>query len=856
MESTDRKNGEPTPSAAPPVRKPFKWGFASALGAVLALVVTGHIVTTLFAQWPPFRAWLTSIGGFSSYGPWSGGVLAAMGARDWVFGAFLVSTAVFVFLQRRSLATFFRSMHTGVTLVILTTVAIAIGVLVPQIDNFEDPEQRVTPANRAVELERFKWAEGYFAYHLVHLYGIGMPKGEVPPGAAEALERFGRIYGEEEGKNRAKMMESALATQPKTQEIYDFIDRHASTFERSFDVATALELNRAYKSGWFATLLTLLATAVAFNSFRFGVRRTFSMQKIGFFVTHAGILTLLAGGLVSNLLTDRGILELYLDRPPQDTYHRHYQQDKFARMPFAVRLDQFARKEWKALEVHFLTENFKSRVPRYTLWPGREIGLDYLEKKSGEWEPQTVLRVRELHDRARVRTPIVTEGTEDDGQGALPVVELEAPSLLPKDAAHAGLDEVEDEGPTRKLFMSPVLQNQAYADPEGAFRMVVAHDREPRSMFPDEGDESIGTLDVEVLGSGEDAPVPVRIKLGERVRVARDYEIAFVEATRDFSPNRPESPDTKQHSGNTAPLAQQRDGFRALWIDVYPPDGKPPERRLVLEVVDPIEYGLQKDYPNKDLVARLRWDRWSEPGAPRYVLAWGTGVEPALIGQDGTRTRVVAGEPLPLPGSGTLRPLRFFQRARFEKNIQFLPNEIAADGWDKTFYERSARGLVLDVVTHAGQPDEKVQTLKMATTENGSADRWFSEDGRFAIVFLENTEGFPYDWRSVLSIIKRDADGKSYVVDCGAPNEREIRVNDYFKYGGYRFFQTNADPSRPNYSGIGVVYDPGIPIVLTGMYTIIAGTVLAFLVRPIWQARTRRPVAAGATSTSIAEGTP
>ena len=55
-----------------------------------------------------------------------------------------------------------------------------------------------------------------------------------------------------------------------------------------------------------------------------------------------------------------------------------------------------------------------------------------------------------------------------------------------------------------------------------------------------------------------------------------------------------------------------------------------------------------------------------------------------------------------------------------------------------------------------------------------------------------------------------------------------------------RFFQTNAVPEMPTYSGIGVVYDPGIPVVLMGMYTIILGTALAFLVRPIAAAYGKR----------------
>ena len=96
----------------------------------------------------------------------------------------------------------------------------------------------------------------------------------------------------------------------------------------------------------------------------------------------------------------------------------------------------------------------------------------------------------------------------------------------------------------------------------------------------------------------------------------------------------------------------------------------------------------------------------------------------------------------------------------------------------------------------------------------------------------------------MLSVVERDQNGHEYTVPLGSEKSREIRVNDYFKYRGYRFFQTNADPEDPSYSGIGVVYDPGIPIVLIGMYTIILGTVLAFIVRPIVRARRERSVAA------------
>ena len=148
------------------------------------------------------------------------------------------------------------------------------------------------------------------------------------------------------------------------------------------------------------------------------------------------------------------------------------------------------------------------------------------------------------------------------------------------------------------------------------------------------------------------------------------------------------------------------------------------------------------------------------------------------------------------------------------------------------------------MVYDPGTEREETELVEMSTSELGQSHLWYTPDERFALVFIENTEGFPFDWRSVLSIVERDANGQPYVVDRGSPKEREIRVNDYFTHEGYRFFQTNANPADPFYSGIGVVYDPGIEIVLLGMYTIIAGTVLAFTVRPIVKAQRRNEVSA------------
>ncbi|MEO6708029.1 MAG: hypothetical protein ABI054_02900 [Planctomycetota bacterium] len=816
-------------------KPPFKWGFASAGGVILLMLVVGQVAGNLLSRWPPTRGLLRSMGAFSGQGRFEGGVMDAMRMKDWLFAAFLLAAIAVAWINRRGILRFFRTMQTGVMLIVLTTIAILTGVLVPQIEGFEDPEQHVSATNRAKELYTFEGAEGYFLYHLTHLYGIGMPKAELPPGAAEGLVRFGRVYGEEEEKNRKVQMIAAVGGMAKTQEIEDFIKSHRSALATTFNVCTALDLNRTYKSSWFATLIWMLGIGVLINTLRYPLRVLFSVEKAGFFVTHVGMLTLLSGGMVSNLFTDRGILELRLGDPPEDTYFRHYRFDKRARMPFAVKLDRFARKEWKAIDVQFFDAGLKSNPPRYTVWDGRTIPLDWQPDAQGKYHPQIELRVREVHDHARVNEPLVHEGKPDDGGPSLAIAQFDAPLSRPR--GMNGEAPTPAQTPTeRHTLYAP--SNQLWIDPEAKFRLGIAHGIDPKAAFPAEGDDAFGTLWVDVLTEGREEPRPFRVHIGDQLKLGGGFELIVRNATRNFDTKR----DTDTASKDPLPLAEQLDGFRAAWIEIVPPGGKEREVRLVSQDLDPVEYGLQEKYKYKEVVVRLRWDSWSEVGPPRYIFSWDAAGNAKLTPQSGPEIPVTIGQALDLPGNARLVLQALFERARFENSIDFLPSKVEADGFDPAFYESDARGIVLDVVHFPHTDKERIETVRMATSDDAQADRWQSGDDRFAIRFLENVEGFPFDWRSVLSIVEKDANGNPTVVDCGTLKEREIRVNDYFKYKGYRFFQTNANPKDPTYSGIGVVYDPGIELVLLGMYTIIAGTILAFTVRPIVRAQRRAKV--------------
>lgn len=815
--------------------KPFQWGFLSSSAVILFAIVVGETVGRLVDRyWQAARFGIQEGGGgFGTVTGFFRGLSEyvgreGFGGREFILLGFFFFTALFLFSQRSGVHRFLRSMSTGVSLVVISTVAIAVGVLVPQIENFEDPQERITPANYEQEYDKFRWAEGYFLYHLTHLYGMGMPSEPLSKAQLEGLERYGARYGEEERSNSEKRMLAAISGREKTAEIRAFIGEHEEGLRKFFDVATALSLNRTYKSYWFLTLMGILFWAVFFNTFKGSARKWFTIQKSGFFLVHTGMMILLIGGGISKAFTVRGILNLDLRRPPEDRFYAYFNPNKDYLLPFKVRLDHFARKEWKAVEVHFLDEEFKSRVPRYTLWQDRLIELDYTDPAEGEPQPQLALRVLGMHDRAVVGEPVLQE-TYDEAEPdvVLPIVELEVSGA---DHAHPEGVEHDHSADRESVLLSPAIGTQMRYDADMRHRLRIAYgDLDVPGLFPEAADEILGHLEIEFAGAASVAPQVVPFRLGETVETLGGYRLFVQRATKNFKL------DQGSEVRDERPLAEQPPYRPAAWLLITPPDGSEPETRPIFDGLDPVDMGFVGSYRHRDLIVRLRWDHWNSPGPARYVLHYGPDASPELYGEDGSRTRVVIDRALELPGSVVVPRALYHRADLLHQEIEFLPPSEGVDGWEADFYSRDARGVELEIVRYPGTENEVRETTRLATTQNASV--WYSEDKKVAVVFMENTEVLPFEWRSVLSMIEIDGDGREYAADMGPEKAREIRVNDYLTYRGYRFFQTNADANMPTYSGIGVVYDPGIRWVLFGMYTIIAGATVAFIIRPIVLAR-------------------
>jgi len=259
-------------------------------------------------------------------------------------------------------------------------------------------------------------------------------------------------------------------------------------------------------------------------------------------------------------------------------------------------------------------------------------------------------------------------------------------------------------------------------------------------------------------------------------------------------------------------------------VRIRAPDGRE-ELRWVLE------REFHRDnltFPELNLT--FRWDSWTAP-AIRRVLFFADddgGVWCGTVGDPESLQPVGPGDfILPLADGSRMVVTEAYAHGTGEPSFEALQ---AAD-----FYATDAPAIRLRVTTPG---DERVLVMD-AAEQRPELIEYPGPGGSTRMVALnfreDRDEGeLPIEWRSRLTILEQDDAGAWQEIRGG-----DIRVNDYFRHGGYRFFQTNHNPADPTYSGIGVVYDPGISIVLYGLYTVMFGTMAVFLVKPLFTRRHR-----------------
>ncbi|MCF8246993.1 MAG: cytochrome c biogenesis protein ResB [Saprospiraceae bacterium] len=61
--------------------------------------------------------------------------------------------------------------------------------------------------------------------------------------------------------------------------------------------------------------------------------------------------------------------------------------------------------------------------------------------------------------------------------------------------------------------------------------------------------------------------------------------------------------------------------------------------------------------------------------------------------------------------------------------------------------------------------------------------------------------------------------------------KQSLKVNEPMLYDGYRFYQSDYDPAKPTYSGIGVSHEPGLMVIYLGFFLLVAGVAHMFYLR-------------------------
>lgn len=706
------------------------------------------------------------------------------------------------------------------------------------------------------------WAHGFFLFSMAHPYGIGLTKHDVPPVAKEGLSRIERRYGERISRQEASGMRTALNGQLRGEEVKEFIARHQRALDGFYEAARFLQLNGtptgmgAWSSDWFAAAMVLLFVLVLTNTFRRGfaravatgppgmgflrklpdglawdVKSLVSLPRIGFLCTHLGVMTALTGALVSRMTEERGILQLSTDpvregwpqrRTQFQTYSGEIRDLVAGGQPFGVELADFRADYRDVLEVAFVKDPPppQSMIPRYRwfeAWTGRQIALDYDEEK----KPTVTVRVKDHYPRANVEFQL-SERPPDQA----PENEIEASGAIAEMSVRL---------PDGRGFMRRLLAGHAHYSiwddiPGTRIRLESAADaaeQTARLAAPFEGGP-VGTLEAWIdKDSRKPAATafiepgavlelttpegPAKVHVLQSLPDARLMPLPTGEVVPQFATMQPETL-PPLHPGVRLRIEGPRGAIPSTWVHEKPEDS-------------PFKEGNVVPIGGATVFFRVTWDHWASPARERYRIVLAPGL-PARIARVGATasTELAPGQRYDIGRGLAIVLEQRADRPRFTARIQPIPGD--ADD-DAVFFDEEHPGAAR---VEVDGPEGKKEFLLAAGVEGASSAVY---GGRIGLDLFLDTRDLPREWKSKLKMLEWDATRGWHEAAAGT-----IRVNDYFKYRGWRFFQTDANAQFPGYSGVGVVYDPGIGTVLVGMWMVIAGVAYVFFIKPFLVRRT------------------
>jgi hypothetical protein len=605
-------------------------------------------------------------------------------------------------------------------------------------------------------------------------------KAEPPAERTAELDRLEAVFGDAiAGEEREKLSKSLVAQRHEAM-ARELASAHPEVFAGIYRLAEAFLLTDVFRAWWFISLFYLLALNLVVGAV---VRRKVSLRNLGFHAAHLGLVFVVLGATIGGFRGQRGHLPLRVGTAASDFTDR--EDGSVLPLGFSVRLDAFETLYHEDLVVE--ARDSSSASQHHGMMGGNASGLrqeyklevgqviQLTDPGSGD---SYELRMLDIGEAASLgRSFEVVEG----GEGGEPAVRLVLPG-----------------GPEEGIWLSG--HETVFVDPGNRYKVRLERAAAVGSVgeFPGCEANRQGTF---TLDSGGSIPQVVPVVVGATADIG-EYRATFLEVTPSF----------RVGESDPDPLVYPRNP--AARIHLADRDGREGD---FLFFADP-QLREFTQLPWEGVAATFEYDIWCTPTRARLrLLVDEAGGAEVIAAADGA----AAGETTELPLDAPLDHPALPEGIRL---VEVLP---------------SARPVLEPVPAQA--EDEVSHTLLRLGIEgpDGESERWLLSntsagalelgDGALTLRLEDNQVRPPRDWRSHLAILE-----EGQVVHEGI-----AEVNRPVTFGGFALFQSDADPKRPEYSGLQVVRDPAWVPVKTGLWLLLLGISWVFYIQPLVDRRSR-----------------
>lgn len=714
-----------------------------------------------------------------------------------VLGAWAVLISACAVVYARQLYRLLSTVRTSVVILVLFALSCVAGSFILQ---KRDLDTRGLKGEEAYM--NFRLAEAGFLHYLIHGQDYLHP-------ISENGDRFFQImrerYGDEHADKRIEMFHKMMGARARDAEVEEFAEEYDRYFRMLWRFSQATRLGDIHRSWPFVTLMLLLSMSLLAGTHK---RFVWRLSQTGFYLTHLGFVVLMIGFALSMVYEERGILPLEVGKTLDKVWE--FNADKPLDLDFQVTLEDFYTEHHNEiftqfLDVDYQAEGFPGPIQRQLkAYPGTTYELE-----GGRYE----VEVLDASEYGTARPDVVPR---NEGP-ANPAIQIDV----------TGPD---GSGANGWLFALSGSQS-FYQDPRGAFVLGFFVDEAQALTLPPRGEW--GTL---TLSHPEEGVRKLAVRPDSEVEFAGRH-IRIGKIAPDFA--RREAPTDDQQALNPA---------LELWISG---EGEEPRARWTFAWIDfdklhtPIhsDIALTYDFRAGNL----------DPRAVIRVLQTDAGLELITFDAAGEPSR----QPLELhqeiaSGVGSyaikidthlrsaeriFRVEPDFERDRLEADraeAQLPPGEQGHSGhshppnFNHGPSDQSPLGPV-DRATHRRFHPPGPPAVKLRVRHpGGEFTRWFlsghpdaSEwsDGHLIMRFAPTAQ--VKEWRSLLTATN------------GTETRRQVvRVNTTMEFGGWTLYQSDADPKRPNYSGIQILRDPGWYLIEPGLFMVCLGVIFMFWIKP------------------------